>query len=641
MITSITHLLEESEDVETARGEVGFLKEYFVDFPDKANDVFSFYDLKYRCSGLDHCRKCLELICFQTGFPHDIKLRAAYSLNSFQEDFELVEETDEDTFKKIKDESNEGVKKRNKLREIRASRSMRRVLDEIVPFWDEGSVSSLLKFKAIMDSFKIDHRECAFNHAFSKCKLLFSERSIDEGYRLKLLTDIESNLGSAVEHSTFEAGGRPKADGMKLKLECLLYFLGDRRNRTTYRILTASLLLSDLKPRAEPHSRAEPTPEWEISSDVVLAQVEIFASDEGLDIYLRGDAADVMIGYGNAETQARGRQILNEIGREGFGIYNDGQNVHSSGVEQSVSESVIMLRKWAIEHQVDTSKFDNAYLTIMQKAIVEEWGEEVCDTMETSLLRIRLITRLYNEMKPSQIFTTIIAWISKRESLDEQTELFTRAKQELEDIVNTCSTGVISRLVNILSGYDEFTIKITFSDQIKANLTGRLNAYARNLLTNCDHDFYDVMKENLVKSYIASIEPDSMAESDEKIYESKKLELLRAMADRGIDEEGNEIKNASPSSRTKLFCVSESSESVETLLQKDSTLFEKSKEYFGDRLLLEFDATEPSRACFNLFMRYAFSKVVEELKAEFIDYVSDDEFQICVREALSFYEGCS
>ena len=113
------------------------------------------------------------------------------------------------------------------------------------------------------------------------------------------------------------------------------------------------------------------------------------------------------------------------------------------------------------------------------------------------------------------------------------------------------------------------------------------------------------------------------------------------MADRGIDEEGNEIKNDSPSSRTKLFCVSESSESVETLLQKDSTLFEKSKEYFGDRLLLEFDATEPSRACFNLFMRYAFSKVVEELKAEFIDYVSDDEFQICVREALSFYEGCS
>ena len=631
MITSITHLLEESEDVETARGEVGFLKEYFVDFPDRANDVFSFYDLKYRCSGLDHCRKCLELICFQTGFPHDIKLRAAYSLNSFQEDFELVEETDEDTFKKIKDESNEGVKKRNKLREIRASRSLRRVLDEIVPFWDEGSVSSLLKFKAIMDSFKIDHRECAFNHAFSKCKLLFSERSIDEGYRLKLLTDIESNLGSAIE------------DGMKLKLECLLYFLGDRRNRTTYRILTASLLLSDLKPTFDIRGRRQAggRADWEISSDVVLAQVEIFASDEGLDIYLRGDAADVMIGYGNAETQARGRQILNEIGREGFGIYNDGQNVHSSGVEQSVSESVIMLRKWAIKHQVDTSKFDNAYLTIMQKAIVEEWGKEVCDRMETSLLRIRLITRLYNEMKPSQIFTTIIAWISKRESLDEQTELFTRAKQELEDIVNTCSTGVISRLVNILSGYDEFTIKITFSDQIKANLTGRLNAYARNLLTNCDHDFYDVMKENLVKSYIASIEQDSMAESDEKIYESKKLELLRAMADRGIDEEGNEIKNASPSSRTKLFCVSESSESVETLLQKDSTLFEKSKEYFGDRLLLEFDATEPSRACFNLFMRYAFSKVVEELKAEFIVYVSDDEFQICVREALSFYEGCS
>jgi len=603
MITSIQYLLEESEDVETARGEVSFLKEYFVDFPEKAVDVFSFYDLKYRCSGLEHSGKCMELICFQTGFPHDIKLRAAYSLNSFQEEVEKVEKSDDENLKRVKDESNAEVKKRNRRREIKACRSMRRVLDEIIQYWGDDSVSSLLKFQAIMDCLKIDHRECSFEYAFSKCKLIFKERSLDEGYRLKLATEIKCK---------------------KLKLECLLFFLGDTTNRTTYRILAASLLLHDLKARPAVFS-------CEISTDVVLAQVEIFASDEGLDVFLRGDAADVMIGYGDAETRARGREILNDIGREGFGIYNDGQNVHSSGVEQSVSESLIMLRKWAIENQIDTSKFDGAHMTLMQKAVVEDWGEDACHRIETALLRVRLITRLYNEMKPSQIFTIIIAWISKRESLDEQTELFTRAKQELEDMVNTCSTGLISRLVNVLSGYDEFSIKISFSDQIKANLTGRLNAYARKLLINFEHDFYKVMKDNLLKSYIAS----QRKTTREKMSEEKRLELLRAMADRGIDEDGNEIKKELVRSTVRdpvLECV---------VPEIKSALFEKSREYFADRLLLEFDATEPSRACFNIFMRYAFSKVVEELKSEFIDYVSDDEFQMCVREALSFYEGCS
>jgi hypothetical protein len=621
MITTVNNLLEEPEDIETARGEVYFLREYFVDFPDKANDVFSFYDLKYRCSGVDHCCKCMELICFQNGFPHDIKLRAAYSLNSFQEEIEEINSDDGEKMKQVKHESNVEVKARNEKRKVRAGRSFRRVLDEVIPYWGDGSISSLLKFKAVMDLLEIDDRECAFEYAFSKCKAIFRERSLDEGYRLKLVSEIKH---------------------VKLKLECLLYFLGDTCNRTTYRILTAGLLLNDLK-SANFHS--------EISTDVVLAQVEIFAADTALDVYLRGDAADVMIGYGDARTQERGRQILNEIGREGFGIYQDGQNVHSSGVEQSVSESLIMLRKWAIEHKIDTSKFDDAHLTIMQKAVVGEWGEEVCHKIETALLRIRLITRLYNEMKPSQIFTIIIAWISKRENLEEQTELFTRAKQELEDMVNTCSTGVISRLVNILSGYDEFTIKITFSDQIKANLTGRLNAYARILMEDCEHedyehedcehDFYKVMKDDLVKTYLAS-QKDKSHKSGE-MSESEKEELLKAMADRGIDEDGNEAKTLlepqATAARSKR-CVKQSCGSVQDLLERDSTLWKKTKEHFSDRLLLEFDASEPSRACFNVFMRYAFSKVVEELKVEFNEYVSDDEFQICVREALSFYEGC-
>ena len=120
---------------------------------------------------------------------------------------------------------------------------------------------------------------------------LLSNKHLDAEYCLRLATKIED---------------------VKLSSSTFLYFLGDPGNPTAMRILAAQALLSQKSSN--------------MSTDVILAQVEIFARDEELDGFIRANAADVLLGYGDEKTQSDARKIIQEIGREtGFGLYANTQ----------------------------------------------------------------------------------------------------------------------------------------------------------------------------------------------------------------------------------------------------------------------------------------------------------------------------
>jgi superfamily II helicase len=56
-----------------------------------------------------------------------------------------------------------------------------------------------------------------------------------------------------------------------------------------------------------------------------------------------------------------------------------------------------------------------------------------------------------------------------------------RLQEELIDMSGTCSSGFASRLVNVISGFGDFNLTISWRDQLVANFTGRLNAKARDI----------------------------------------------------------------------------------------------------------------------------------------------------------------
>ena len=148
-------------------------------------------------------------------------------------------------------------------------------------------------------------------------------------------------------------------------------------------------------------------------------------------------------------------------------------------------------------------------------------------------------------------------------------------------MAGTCSSGFISRLVNTISGFGDLSIKISFEDQIVSNFSARLNSYAQKI---CDDD---------------SVFRDKAFEDVKKLYLKENPEKTDEMKDTIIEEFYDSVLN-------------------EMMLS--------SSDY-------------RNRPSFLLFFRTYMSKIREEMFNEFIEYVSESEFDLYFRKALSYYDG--
>ena len=588
-INYIENVEDENEDDDdlfendTVENQVSFLREYITDHPSQALELFSHFDRKYRASGVESLAKVLESVCVTDGFKGNIKLMAANALLSFQN--ELEEEVAPHL--EIKITANKNVVIRNKKRISRGVVCLAHIVDEIE--------STILRFDSILKLHNLAENEDNCDEIREKCdkfmKKLVGDHRIEAQYRLRLLTKIPIQ---------------------PLACDSFIYFLGDPGNPTTMRILAAQAALV--------------APDNYKSSlyDVVLAQIEIFARDDELDDFVRADAADVLLGYGDEELQTEARNLIQTLGRRtGFGLYENAQNVHAEAVDESIRASLDTLSVWKKENENKIQSFLDTANEIRARRNMSEQTVEESRDVETSLLRIFMGSRKYGEFTSATLFCTVCAWIG------DQDELWKRFDQELLDMVNTCTTGVVSRLINVLSGWGGFQIQISFNDQIKSNFAGRLNAFARKLMQG-DHEFYELRKESLALIYIADVlkEKEKEKEKDEDI-----TALLAAMADRELDKV--------PVVKTKNVSICSRTDKINALLLLHPDLHKDAREHFSDRLLLEFSSAEPNRKCFHLFFGYCFSRVCEELREEFREFVSPDEFEMCVRDALAFYEGAS
>jgi hypothetical protein len=599
---------EESEFMEASTADqVFFLREYLHDFPSKGIELLSHFDRKYRCSGVSSLRNILESVCVSDGFRGELKLIAADALLSFKEDLEEVDDgsEDEDNTRAC----NQQIVKRNKMRVTRGVFSLGAVVDYICTS-DANDVSTILKFDAIVRLHKLAESETNTEEIKSKCeanmKRLISNKSVESQYRLKLISRIPCDA---------------------LKKECFIFFLGDVGNPTSMRIIAAQGILSTVENKYESDVY-----------DVVMAQIEIFAKDRELDAFIRADAADVILGYGTEELQAQARIIINQIGLErGYGIYANTQNVHADSVDESIRASLDTLNEWRSKHTDLVKSFEDTVDDFnTRKNAVERTQEEIRDT-ETALFRILMGTRSYNGFTPQSLFCTVHAWVSSRRET-ERAELWTRLDQEMADMVNTCTTGIVSRLVNVLSGWGGFQIKISFKDQIKSNFAGRLNAVARQLVEHAEdgkHAFYELRKNEVALVYINDV-LKRQCETDHKAEENEAL--LAAMADRGIDANGKEKEVSRVQYAVKRLQQSKP-EKIASFEKECPELHLLARQHFADRLFIEFSIEEPNRKCFHLFFGHSFSKVAEELRKEFSGFMDPNDFEMCMRDALSFYEG--
>jgi hypothetical protein len=320
----------------------------------------------------------------------------------------------------------------------------------------------------------------------------------------------------------------------------------------------------------------------ELMTDDEIKEIEQnlleFAENEDNEYNLRADASDVLLSLGSEEMKIKGREIIMKLGGKGKTVFDNKQNVHVKEIEKSVMailETICYVP--IIKLDDDFINFDYVDKEI-QKLIDDDTNDK--EKILISLNRIRMDRTLYSVLciTLSVVMVKLWSYICSNENKDEMQK---RLLQELEDMAGTCSSGFISRLVNTISGFGDLSIKISFEDQIVSNFSARLNSYAQKI---CDDD---------------SVFRTTSFEDIKKLYLKENPEKTDEMKDTIIEEFYDSVLN-------------------EMMLS--------SSDY-------------RNRPSFLLFFRTYMSKIREEMFTEFIEYVSESEFDLYFRKALSYYDG--
>lgn len=273
-------------------------------------------------------------------------------------------------------------------------------------------------------------------------------------------------------------------------------FINNVKNMTMYRILAGQYLLR----------KKEYVPETE---GILLS----FAKDTDLDYNLRADASDVLLQYGSEWSKEEARQVILHLGvgsRNVYNIYDNSQNVHSKDVEESVSQALDYLHTFEIlrknDIEIDFYYVEKKILKMIRdekKAlnIPKDSKYEKEDKIKVSLNRIVMDRAIYSKYNCSLINILLRVWTYLSGHNNEK-EIKKRLLEELVDMSGTCSSGFASRLVNVISGFGDFSIKISWREQIVANLSGRLNARVRNM------DDLDLQEKVMVEMTIPSSDTD-------------------------------------------------------------------------------------------------------------------------------------
>tara|TARA_B100001094_G_scaffold323788_1_gene375261 strand:+ start:540 stop:1472 length:933 start_codon:yes stop_codon:yes gene_type:complete len=197
-----------------------------------------------------------------------------------------------------------------------------------------------------------------------------------------------------------------------------------------------------------------------------------FANDNDLDHNRRADACDVLLGLGDEHFQQLSRQIIQILGNEKFTIFNNQQNIHNNVIDKSTEPILQTLFSKKLNHNIHFDLIKQNILNPIQEQILSLTNQ--LDQLNITFNRIELDTSLYGCVNTS-LKNLLVRLQNYIHNHTHEDELNKRLIEELIDASGKCTTGYGTRLVNVLSGYDDLSIKISDEDNIKGKVHGRLN----------------------------------------------------------------------------------------------------------------------------------------------------------------------
>ena len=190
---------------------------------------------------------------------------------------------------------------------------------------------------------------------------------------------------------------------------------------------------------------------------------------------VRAEAADVLVCCGDWDEQEFGKKVLDDLGGKGESIYQNSENVHHIS-NDSVRDVIRALRT--------KFKFEDFQVEMAQSMI-----EEFIQSPEEKELTLKFFYRVMTD--PTKIdrlnLVEILGLVHSQilaMSEDVQFQLRRRLYEEAIDAADTCTTGYVNRILNVLSGFVEgrsLELKLSPKDELRSAVFARLNKELRDL----------------------------------------------------------------------------------------------------------------------------------------------------------------
>jgi hypothetical protein len=445
-----------------------------------------------------------------------------------------------------------------------------------------------------------------------------------------------------------------------------LAFLFHKPNQTYYRILSGQYLLQKCELNEVKRCQVEKQL-LEFAQD---EELDYNRRADAADVLLS-------LGSPNMQQNARNIIMeLGKIDGEIRTVFDNAQNVHTEEVEESVTEALEFLSAIPV-YQVKGKPIDFDYVNTKVEDMLKEErellmvsgdGKEMCDhcsspidekveaddekveaddekveaddekveadeggkrfcsnkclrfyfrdeKIRLAMNRIFMDRALYSKFNSSllNILLKVYTYVVSSEQEHVRQQMYKRLFEELEEMSGTCSSGFATRLINVISGFGQFNIRISYEDQIVANFTGRLNTEARKISEE-NSIFRSTRLHDMVEIWLSHPERQKMVEQIEKI----------------LNPSGKFEKRPNRSDVV-----------VEFLRENRNDKIEKCVEDFAEAVLNEMtvpSSSYASRRNFSLFFRTYVSIIREELAAEFKNLVDSTQFDFAFRRAIMNYD---
>lgn len=156
-------------------------------------------------------------------------------------------------------------------------------------------------------------------------------------------------------------------------------------------------------------------------------------------------------------------------------LFSNRQNVHSESIESSSQDILEQLhaRYGHVQHDL--------YHVQYWRTEIEEWrvfkdmDQTEQDKIIVAMNRICFDKRIYGKTGDTLAGILALVWRHIHQS-DHKDELKKRLLEELIEASGQCSTGFAVRILNTLSGFDDFMLKISYREAILSKVIHHLNS---------------------------------------------------------------------------------------------------------------------------------------------------------------------